>query len=99
MASGTTPNPMVNPTEGSRSMSPDEPAHSKATESTVTETPFLPGDPGSHGNRQMELWGFGRLADVQLTPTHISSVEPFPQVTKCGWTLRRMGSSWERVGS
>ena len=30
---------------------------------------------------------------VKIRPRHISSVEPSPQVTKCGGTLRRRGSS------
>jgi hypothetical protein len=33
-----------------------------------------------------------RAVDVQITPTHISSVDPSPQVPKWGGTLRRMGS-------
>ena len=37
----------------------------------------------------------GTLLDgvVKIRPRHISSVEPSPQVTKCGGTLRRTGSS------
>ena len=37
-------------------------------------------------------------AEVHISPRHISSEDPSPQVTKWG-TLRRMGSSWASAGS
>ena len=46
----------------------------------------------------VESWEFGRTLEVQAIPMHISSVDPSPQVTKCGGALRRSGSSWASVG-
>jgi hypothetical protein len=78
---------------------PGVPSRGQPPRSPVSSATEAGGEPrNSACARQTELWVLGRVADVQVTPTHISSVDPSPQVTKWGGTLRKTGSSWARVG-
>src|ERR1700733_14059914 len=42
---------------------------------------------------QNESWELGSDDVCHVTPTHISSDDPSPNVTKCGGALRRIGNS------
>jgi hypothetical protein len=48
---------------------------------------------------QSESWELGSDNVCHVTPTHISSDDPSPNVTKCGGALRRIGSSCASSGS
>src|SRR5579872_925644 len=48
--------------------------------------------------RHTALWELGTDDVCHVTPTHISSDDPSPNVTKCGGALRRMGSSCASLG-
>jgi hypothetical protein len=48
---------------------------------------------------QSELWESGRDDVCHVTPTHISSEDPSPKVTKWGGALRRIGNSCASLGS
>jgi hypothetical protein len=47
---------------------------------------------------QSESWELGSDAVCHVTPTHISSDDPSPNVTKCGGALRRIGNSCANSG-
>jgi hypothetical protein len=48
---------------------------------------------------QNESWELGSDDVCHVTPTHISSDDPSPNVTKCGGALRRTGNSCASLGS
>lgn len=55
------------------------------------------GCPGA-GADYTEACASGMDCDVHMSPRHISSEDPSPQVMKCGGTRRRIGSCWASVG-